>query len=78
MPKPKEEKTEDKAPEKTDKPTEAPAEGVLPPESSIVSEDKFTSPSGQQYRILHTNETDAYDTPEPPKRKRRTGGAAKK
>lgn len=33
----------------------------LPNESSIVAEMEFTSPRGTKYRVLRTNERDAYD-----------------
>ena len=33
----------------------------LPNESSIVAEMEFTSPKGTKYRVLRTNEKDAYD-----------------
>jgi hypothetical protein len=32
----------------------------------VVSEEKFTSPMGGQYRVLHTTEMDAYDESVPP------------
>jgi hypothetical protein len=45
----------------------------LPKESSIVAETEFTSPKGTKYRVLRTNEKDAYDDGERlnPKRSRR-------
>jgi hypothetical protein len=33
----------------------------LPDESSVVAETTFTSPKGTTYRVLKTNEKDAYD-----------------
>jgi hypothetical protein len=33
----------------------------LPAEDSIVSEVRFTSPKGNVYRIIKTDETDSYD-----------------
>ncbi len=72
MPKSKKGTAERKASPERDKSDETTAsEGTLPPASSIVSEESFTSPSGQHYQILHTDETDASDTPPPPKGKRR-------
>jgi hypothetical protein len=37
----------------------------LPRNESRVSEKPFTSPKGRRYRIIKTDETDAYDEPEP-------------
>ena len=42
----------------------------LPDPGSIVGEEPFTSPSGVQYRIFHTDETDAYEEPKPVKPRR--------
>ena len=63
---------------KAKKPPESPAEEPkptlepgLPDPDSVVSEEAFTSPSGAHYRIFHTDETDAYEEPTPPKRRRR-------
>jgi len=36
----------------------------LPDEASVVEEKEFTSPKGNKYRIIVTNETDPYDQPE--------------
>ncbi|MFN8471424.1 MAG: hypothetical protein U0822_04335 [Anaerolineae bacterium] len=44
---------------------------ALPPADSVVAEETFTSPSGRQYRIIHTDETDGGDKPQPKKSKRR-------
>ena len=35
----------------------------LPDESSILSIKTLTSPKGKRYRIIETDETDAYDLP---------------
>jgi hypothetical protein len=35
----------------------------LPDSASVVSVKTFTSPKGNRYRIIETNETDAYDPP---------------
>ena len=42
----------------------------LPDKSSIVSVKTLTSPKGNRYRIIETDETDAYDPPARPARKR--------
>jgi hypothetical protein len=51
---------------------ESPRAG-LPARDSVVGEETLTSPKGNVYRVLKTNETDAYDKPAPPKRRRRSG-----
>lgn len=51
--------------------SKATPEAGLPDPDSVVSEEPFTSPSGARYRIFHTDETDAYEEPTPPKRRRR-------
>ena len=38
----------------------------LPDERSVLSEKAFTSPKGKEYRIIKTDETNAYDAPTPP------------
>jgi hypothetical protein len=44
----------------------------MPAHDSIISETTFVSPKGRTYRIIKTNEIDAYDDEEPqPTRKRR-------
>jgi hypothetical protein len=44
----------------------------LPDKESVVSEKTLVSPKGRRYRILKTNERDAYDPPvEPAPRKKR-------
>jgi hypothetical protein len=43
----------------------------LPAPDSIISETTLTSPKGNVYRILKTDERDAYDPPAPSKRARR-------
>jgi hypothetical protein len=40
----------------------------LPDPSSIVSVKTFTSPKGRRYRIIETDEPDAYDAPTPRRR----------
>ncbi len=35
----------------------------MPDEASVLSERIFTSPKGREYRIIETDETDAYDAP---------------
>ena len=45
----------------------------LPNESSIVAEIEFTSPKGTKYRVLRTNEKDAYDNGDRRKPKRPRG-----
>jgi hypothetical protein len=39
----------------------------MPDEASVLSERNFTSPKGREYRIIETDEKDAYDAPPPPK-----------
>jgi hypothetical protein len=46
-------------------------ESWLPPPESVVSEFEFVSPSGRRYEAIRTNERDAYDPPERPKKARR-------
>jgi hypothetical protein len=41
----------------------APRRKRLPSEDSVISEQTFTSPKGRVYRIIRTNQTDAYDNP---------------
>ncbi len=43
----------------------------LPEESSIIGEKEFTLPKGNKYRIVLTDETDAYDEPTPTSKKRK-------
>ncbi len=43
----------------------------LPAKESIQSVETFVSPQNEEYTIIHTNETDAYDPP-PKSRKPRT------
>ena len=66
-----EDKVRRQTPSEPEKLSEIEGEGTLPPPDSIISEDVFTAPSGRQYRILHTDETDADEGPTPPKRKRK-------
>jgi hypothetical protein len=40
----------------------------LPDKSSIVAVKTLTSPKGNRYRIIETDETDAYDQPVPEKK----------
>ena len=40
----------------------------LPDKSSIVAVKTLTSPMGNRYRIIETDETDAYDPPAPEKK----------
>jgi hypothetical protein len=49
-----------------------PAKGTpgLPDPGAIVSETVLVSPKGRRYRILRTDEKDAYDPPENPQGKR--------
>ena len=51
-------------------PTKPPGEGRdrpgLPDEASVLFEKTFTSPKGKKYRIIKTDETNAYDAPTPP------------
>jgi len=44
----------------------------LPDPSSVVAETVFVSPKGRRYRILRTDEKDAYDRPEGPETKERS------
>jgi hypothetical protein len=43
----------------------------LPDPASVVSVKTFTSPKGNRYRIIETTETDPYDPPLKPTKKRR-------
>jgi hypothetical protein len=43
----------------------------LPARDSIVGAETFVSPQNEEYTILHTTETDAYDPPPKPKLPRR-------
>jgi hypothetical protein len=45
----------------TDKPARAKPRPGLPDKSSIVSVKTLVSPKGNRYRVIETNETDAYD-----------------
>jgi hypothetical protein len=49
---------------------EPPPWSELPAPGSIISETEFTSPTGAKYRIIKTTETDPYDKPKRPKRKK--------
>jgi hypothetical protein len=53
----------------TNRPTKPPRPG-LPAEDSIIAEVPFISPKGNVYRIIKTDEMDAYDEPMRPKKKR--------
>lgn len=57
-------KTEAPAPNKasTSAPAKPPGAG-MPAQDSILSEKVFKSPKGKVYRIIKTNEMDAYDKP---------------
>ena len=50
---------------------ERPPRAGMPAQDSIISETTFVSPKGKVYRILKTNEMDAYDEPLPPQKRRR-------
>ena len=52
-----------KAKEHPDKGGDEPRAPGMPDEASIVEVKTFTSPKGNRYRILRTNETDPYDEP---------------
>jgi hypothetical protein len=41
----------------------------LPDKSSVVAVKTLTSPKGNRYRIIETDETDAYDPPAGPAKK---------
>jgi hypothetical protein len=45
-----------------DKPARAKPRPGLPDKSAIVSVKTLVSPKGNRYRIIETNETDAYDS----------------
>ena len=45
----------------------------LPNEASVLEEREFRSPKGTKYRLLRTNEKDAYDNDDGPKAKRPRG-----
>lgn len=51
------------APKSADKSRARPG---LPDEESVLSEKTFTSPKGNKYRIIETDETDPYDAPSAP------------
>jgi hypothetical protein len=42
----------------------------LPAKDSIVGVESFVSPQNDEYKIIHTTETDAYDEPPKPKKPR--------
>jgi hypothetical protein len=42
----------------------------LPNKASVVSEKTFISPKGKRYRIIRTDEMDAYDAPVSPEEQR--------
>jgi len=42
----------------------------LPDPSSVLAETVLVSPKGQRYRILRTDEKDAYDPPAQPEKER--------
>jgi hypothetical protein len=44
-----------------DKPARAKPRPGLPDKSSVVSVKTLVSPKGNRYRVIETNETDAYD-----------------
>lgn len=48
--------------------TRATSNPGLPDPASVVSEKMFLSPAGRRYRILRTNERDAYDPPDKPEK----------
>jgi hypothetical protein len=50
---------------------ERPPRAGLPAEDSIIGEKRLRSPKGRVYRILITDEMDAYDKPERTRKKRR-------
>jgi len=56
--------------ESTDNSTGAPADQDLPEKNSIVAEVPFTSPKGRTYKIIITDEKDAYEKPACTKKKR--------
>ncbi len=41
-----------------------------PDEGSVLEEKEFTSPKGNRYRVIRTDETDPYDAPLPPEERR--------
>ncbi len=41
-----------------------------PDEGSVLEEKEFTSPKGNRYRVIRTDETDPYDAPLPPEGRR--------
>jgi hypothetical protein len=45
----------------------------LPDEASVVEERELRSPKGTKYRLLRTNQKDAYDNDDGPKAKRPRG-----
>jgi hypothetical protein len=45
----------------------------LPNEASVLEDKEFRSPKGTKYRLLRTNEKDAYDNRDAPKPKRPRG-----
>ncbi len=49
---------------------ERPRRTGMPAPDSIISETTFVSPKGKVYRILKTNEMDAYDEPLPSQKRR--------
>jgi hypothetical protein len=51
------------ADEKREEPGSGGRRPGLPDESTVVSEETFTSPKGRRYRILKTRQTDQYEEP---------------
>jgi hypothetical protein len=62
---------DDKPPRKPDARTSPPgkARPGLPDPEEIVAERSFVSPKGKRYRVLRTNERDAYEEDDRPERK---------
>ena len=63
--------TQESKPENETKKTKRAPRQDLPDPNSIIDEMSFTSPKGNTYRIIVTNERDPYDKPVDPPKKRR-------
>jgi hypothetical protein len=73
MSRPENPEKKDRAPRTSDGSTESGGDRArpgMPDEESVLSEKAFTSPGGNRYRIIRTDEMDPYDAPPPPEERR--------